>query len=103
MFEVRYLPLAKKDLSNIALYIADHLKASQAAIDLVDALDSSITRLKQFPYSCKVYQTIKELEDEYRILPVNNYLVLYVVIDEVVEIRRIVYAKVDLEKLIRHF
>lgn len=40
------------------------------------------------------------LEDEYRLLPVNNYLVLYVVIDNVVEIRRIVYAKMDLEKLI---
>lgn len=100
MFEIRYLPLAKKDLSNIAFYIADYLKATQAAIDLVDALDSSILRLKQFPYSCKVYQPIKALEDEYRLLPVNNYLVLYVVIDNVVEIRRIVYAKRDLKKLI---
>ena len=101
MFEIRYLPLAKKDLSNIALYIADHLKAPQAAIELVDALDSSISRLKQFPYSCKVYQPIKALEDEYRLLPVNNYIVLYVVIDNVVEIRRIVYAKMDLEKLLK--
>lgn len=100
MYEIKYLPLAKKDLSDIVLYIADHLKAPQAAIDLVDALESSISRLTQYPYSCMVYQPIKTLEDEYRLLPVNNYLVLYVVIDKVVEIRRIVYAKMDLTKLI---
>lgn len=99
MFQIRYVPLAKKDLSDITLYITDHLKAPQAAVDLVDALDSSISRLKIFPYSCKVYQPIKPLEDEYRLLPVNNYVVLYVVLDNIVEIRRIVYAKMNLEKL----
>jgi|SRR5680860_519279 len=100
MFEIRYLPLAKKDLSDIVLYITDHLKAPQAAIDLIDALDSSISRLTQFPYSCMVYQPFKTLDGEYRLLPVNNYLVLYVVVDNVVEIRRIVYSKMDLEKLV---
>lgn len=99
MYEIRYLPLARKDLSDITAYIAEHLKAPKAALDLLNALDESISRLEQFPYSCKVYQPIKELENEYRLLPVKNYAVFYVVKEKVVEIHRVVYAKMDLTKI----
>jgi len=61
MHKLRYLPLAQKDLRDIISYIADTLKAPKAAMDLVDALDHSISRLVQFPYSCKVYQPIEPL------------------------------------------
>ena len=98
MYEIRYLPLARKDLTDIVTYIADHLKA---AMDLLDALDESISRLEQFPYSYKVYQPVKVLEGEYRILPVKNYAVFSVVNEQVVEIHRIVYAKMDLSKVIK--
>ena len=101
MYEIRYLPLARKDLADIATYIADHLKASKAAMDLLNDLDKSISGLKQFPYSCKVYQTIKVLENEYRLLPVKNYAVFYVVKEKVVEIHRVIYAKMDLTKIIK--
>ncbi|MEW6623709.1 MAG: type II toxin-antitoxin system RelE/ParE family toxin [Bacillota bacterium] len=99
--KLRYLPLARKDLTDITTYIADHLKAPKAAMDLLNALDESISRLKQFPYSCKVYQPIRELENEYRLLPVKNYAVFYVVKEKVVEIHRVVYAKMDLTKIIK--
>ncbi|MGB4503938.1 MAG: type II toxin-antitoxin system RelE/ParE family toxin [Syntrophaceticus sp.] len=59
--EVKYLHLARKDLTDITTYIADHLKAPKAAVDLLNELDKSISRLEQFPYSCKVYQPIKGL------------------------------------------
>ncbi|NLP33698.1 MAG: type II toxin-antitoxin system RelE/ParE family toxin [Clostridiales bacterium] len=101
MYKIKYLPLAQKDLVEITNYISDTLKAPKAAIDLVDALDSSISRLSQFPYSHKVYQPIESIETEYRALPVKNYLVFYVVKEDEVEIHRIVYAKMDLGKIIR--
>lgn len=101
MYKLKYLPLALNDLRHIADYIADTLKAPKAAMDLLDALDESISRLEQFPYSCKVYQPIKELENEYRLLPVKNYAVFYVVKELVVEIHRVVYAKMDLTKVIK--
>ncbi|WP_339061733.1 hypothetical protein [Tepidibacillus marianensis] len=69
--------------------------------DLLDAFDTAVSILERFPYSNKVYQPIMTFKDEYRLLPVNNSVVLYVVIDQVVEIRRIVYAKMDLTKIIR--
>lgn len=101
MHEIRYLPLARKDLAAITNYIADHLKAPKAAIDLLDSLDESISRLGQFPYSCKVYQPIKTLTDEYRLLPVKNYAVFYIVKAQVVEIHRIIYSKMDLSNIIK--
>ena len=100
-YEIRYLPLARKDLTDITNYITDHLKAPKAAMDLLNALDESISRLEKFPYSCKVYQPIRELENEYRLLPVRNYAIFYVVKEKVVEIHRVVYAKMDLTKIIK--
>jgi toxin ParE1/3/4 len=101
MYEIRYLPLARKDLTDIVAYISSHLKAPKAAIDLLDALDKSISRLGQYPYSCKVYQPVKALKNEYRLLPVKNYAVFYVVKAQVVEIHRIVYARLDLTRIIK--
>lgn len=99
MYKLKYLPLAQKDLVNIMNYIAENLRAPKAAIDLIDALDSSILRLQQFPYSCRVYQSTEPLENEYRILTVKNYMVFYVVIENTVEIHRIIYAKMDIKNI----
>jgi addiction module RelE/StbE family toxin len=101
MYKLKYLPLAQKDLWNITSYIADNLKAPKAAMDFVNTLDNSISRLQQFPYSCKLYQPQESLEAEYRLLSVKNYLVFYIVTENEVEIHRIVYAKMNLEKLIK--
>jgi toxin ParE1/3/4 len=101
MYKLKYLLLAQKDLRDITSYIADNLKAPKAAMDLLDALDKSIFRLQQFPYSCKVYQPIEHLEAEYRMLPVKNYLVFYVVTEHEVEIQRIIYTKMNIENFIK--
>ncbi len=99
MHKIKYLPLALKDLKDIADYIFETLKAPKAAVDLIDVLDNSILDLQQFPYSCKLYQPIQSLETEYRMLPEKNYLVFYVVTEHDVEIHRIIYAKKDLERI----
>jgi|SRR5690625_4584084 len=99
IYKLKYLPLAQKDLRDITFYISHTLKNTQAAIDLVDALDNSISKLQTFPYANKVYQPVEPLETEYRISPVKSYLVFYVVTDHEIEIHRIVYAKRNLDRL----
>jgi len=101
MYKIRYLPIAQKDLQDIVLYILENLKSPKAAMDFIDTLDKSILRLKQYPYSCKLYQPKEPLESEYRFLPVKNYLVFYIVTENTIEIHRIIYAKMNLEKLIK--
>ena len=83
------------------MYIIDNLKSPKAAMDFINTLDKSILRLKQYPYSCKLYQPQESLEIEYRFLPVKNYLVFFVVTENIVEIHRIVYAKMNLEKIVK--
>jgi toxin ParE1/3/4 len=101
MYKIRYLPIAQKDLQDIVLYILENLKSPKAAMDFIDTLDESILRLKQYPYSCTLYQPKERLESEYRFLHVKNYLVFYLVAENIIEIHRVVYIKMDLKKLIK--
>jgi len=101
MYKPRYLPVALADLDSIVDYIADTLHAPQAAINFIDAVETGVNRLLSNPYICRVYQPIKPVDDEYRILEVKNYYVFYVVIGNIVEIRRVIYSKRDLSKIIK--
>lgn len=103
MYEIGYLPIAKQDLTEIVQYISGQLKAPQAAMDLLDAFDHSISLLKEFPYSHNLFHTLSPLEEEYRMLPVKNYVIFYVIREQhrVVEIHRIIYARMDLSHLIK--
>jgi len=103
MYEITYLPVARQDIENIILYISDQLKAPKAAIDLVDEFERSISLLREFPYAHKLYRPVRTLEEEYRMLPVKNYAVFYVVREQekIVEIHRVIYARMDLTKLIK--
>ncbi|MCT2536707.1 type II toxin-antitoxin system RelE/ParE family toxin [Aquibacillus koreensis] len=101
MYELQYLPLALKDLRGITDYITDTVRDPEAAMDFLNALNDSISMLQQFPYSYRIYQSIQPLESEYRLLPVKNYVVFYIVKEEVVEIHRVVYGKMDLTKVLK--
>ena len=100
MYKLRYLPLAKKDLEAIADYISDTLKAPQAALDFLDAVEAGINRLREYPFSCRVYEPLMPVDPEYRVLIVNNYLVFYIVNDDYVEIHRVIYGRRDLPRAI---
>lgn len=101
MYKLKYLPLALNDLRETTDYIANTLKAPKAAMDLLDTLDESILGIQQYPYSCRLYQPNKGLEAEYRLLPIKNYAVFYVVKEQVIEIHRIIYVKRDLTNFIK--
>lgn len=101
-YRLRYLNLAQSDLLDIVRYIGGQRYAPQAAAKLVDKLDEAISRLEQFPFSGHRYANKYRLEDEHRVLVVDNYLVFYVVYDSdaIVEIRRIIYGKRNYEELL---
>ena len=100
MYKIKYLPKALKDLTEIVDYITIILCNKKAALDFIDTLDHSVSRLHSFPYSYRLYQSQSLLDTEYRVLPVKNYLVFYVILDIVVEISRIVYARIDLDAML---
>ncbi|MGG4213768.1 type II toxin-antitoxin system RelE/ParE family toxin [Paenibacillus sp. FSL L8-0638] len=99
-YKLRYLTLAQSDLLEIVNYISEQLSAPQAAINLVDKLDRAISKLEQFPFSGHLYKKNFKLKDEFRMLVVENYIVFYVVFDDIIEIRRVIYSKRNHEKLL---
>ena len=101
-YKINYLPIARIDLIEIVDYISYNLKAPRAAINLIDEFNRAILRMKEFPYSCKIYNSkSKMLENEYRVLKVKNYMVFYVIKGNEVEIHRIIYSKMDVDKMLK--
>ena len=98
--EDSFLPIAQNYLQEIISHISNDLKAPLIALNLVDTLYTSISKLSEFPTLYREYYPSKPLIDKYRLISVKNYIVLYVVNENNVEIRRIIYAKMDYGKMI---
>ena len=82
MYKVVYLPTAREQLSDAAIYIATELSAPDAANDLLDEVDLQVTKLSEFPYRHPVYPTLYAMKHDIRYFPVKNYIVFYVVKEE---------------------
>ena len=102
MYELVYLPVAKSDIENIILYISERLSSHKTALNLLDAFEQTANTLKVFPYAHGVYKFSKPLTKEYRYVTVKNYIIFYTVFEDkkVVEIRRVLYGKMDFSKII---
>jgi len=101
MPEIKYLPSFQQELNAIVEYIIFTLEAPQAALNLLDELEKSINNLKTFPLAHRLYRPVKPIQTEYRVLTVKNHLVFYVVLDETIEIHRIIYRKRNLSQLVQ--
>lgn len=90
-YKIEYLPIAEEDLYNIIQYII--LDNPNAALAMADKLDQSISILELFPNSGTIPNDIRLQALNYRMLVVDPYLVFYVVLNDTVEIRRILHGK----------
>ncbi len=90
-YEIEYLPSAQKDIIDIVDYIK--LDNPSAALNFVDKLDDSISKLADFPLIGIVPKDSRLQLLNYRMLIVDNYLVIYVLKDNTVEIRRVIHGK----------
>lgn len=100
MYDVIYLPTARKQLEDIVDYIAIELNAPDAAFDFIDAVDAAAMSLAEMPYRHPIWHTRFAVLEEVRWLPVKNYNVFYKVFEEekIVEIRRVLHQLQDTEK-----
>lgn len=98
--ELRYLPRFEKELTDIVNYITYKLGNPSAAENLVDDVEKAIMKRLDSPLSYESCYSIYDREHDYYRIYVKNYVVYYVVIDNVMEVRRIVYGKRDRERLV---
>ena len=89
-YTLRYLPIAKQDLADAINYILNEFQNPIAAENTLNKIEKAIQeRLEHDPESFAVWPSKKKHEFPYRRINVGNYTVWYVVIDKVMEVRRI--------------
>ena len=99
-FTLRYLPLFEQDLSAAGDYIAYDLGNPTAALRLIEETERAIIKRLANPLSFEPYHSAKERDHPYYRIRIKSYTVFYVVIGYVMEVRRFVYSKRDLAKLV---
>ena len=99
-FELRYSPLFYEDLDKITDYLLLELKNEQAAKTLINTAEIAIKKRLTNPLSASPYPPINTRKYPYRRILVGNYLIFYVVIDNTMIIRRMLYGRRDLDRFI---
>lgn len=96
-YKLRFLPLFEEDLNEIVDYITYRLKNPIAAEALVSDVQKAIQSRLFCAEAFEPYHSAKERQHPYYRITVRNYTIFYVVIDDVMEVRRIVYSRRDLK------
>ena len=93
-FRIKYLPDTVTDRDEIREYLSLYYESTVRNFFIL--LKEKIAKLKDFPYSCPVY----EYDHDYRRLVVGDYLVFYIVNEDakIVEIHRIFHSSRDIRR-----
>lgn len=90
-YKVRYLPVFQEDLIEATTYISNVLKNPTAANKLLEQIEKTILETSKDPLLYEPYRSAKQRKATYYRIFVKNFVVYYVVIDDVMEVRRLLY------------
>ncbi|WP_165055276.1 MULTISPECIES: type II toxin-antitoxin system RelE/ParE family toxin [unclassified Adlercreutzia] len=99
-YRLQYLPLFWDDLNAAVSYLKYVLRAPEAAERFVDAVEAGILAHLENPTIALVYKTTRERPLPYYWFEVGSYMVFYVVFDDVMEVRRLIYGARDLTRML---
>ena len=101
-FHLKFTAAAYDDLEQIYSYISKKLLAETAADNLLEKIESSIMRLKKFPYSGSLVSDEPLRKRGYRKLIIDNYIVIYLVneMDKQTVIMRILYGAQNYQNIL---
>jgi len=99
-FDLRYLPLFERDLAAAHDYIAFTLQNPAAALRLIEDTEKAILRRLDNPLGFQSYHSSRKRKHLYYRINIRNFSVFYVVIGNVMEVRRFVYSKRNLSEIV---
>lgn len=99
-FKLLYSPLFYADLDKITDYILYELKNEPAAIKLINDVEAAIKQRQADPLRVAIYQSLNERKHPYRRIIIGNYLIFYVVMDDTMFVRRMLYGRRDLDRIL---
>lgn len=105
IFEIEISAQADNDLRNVYEYIAYELQSPENASGQLDRLEESILSLDQMPERFRAYEKEPWHSRGLRLMPVDNYCVLYIpdVEKSVVTIIRVMYGGRDIDMQLQKF
>jgi len=99
-YTLNYLPQFEHDLAAARDYITFTLQNSEAALRLVEDAEKAILKRLDSPLSFQPYPSVRKRKHPYYRINVRNFSIFYVVIENVMEVRRFVYSKRNLPEII---
>ena len=93
-YKLIYLPLFEQDLIQTVSYITNVLSNTDAAEKLVNDIEDAIQERLEYPLAFEPFPSKKRDYPYYRIY-IRNYVIYYVVIGDVMEVRRFLYGARD--------
>lgn len=100
-YKLSFLPLFESDLIEITDYITNNLNNPEVALRLVDDIEIAINRRLETPLAFAPYSSSKNRPYPYYRINIRNFSVFYVVIGDTMEVRRVLYAKRNIDNLLR--
>jgi mRNA-degrading endonuclease RelE of RelBE toxin-antitoxin system len=97
-YVLRYLSHFEEDLNKTVDYIAFKLHNKTAALEFVESVEIAISDRLNTPLSFEPYPSKRKRKHPYYRIYVKNYSIFYVVIDNVMEVRRLIYSKRNLKQ-----
>lgn len=100
-YKLSILPLFEDDLDEIVDDITVRLRNPNAAERLVDDVEAAIRKRLEMPERFEPDPSTRDREHPYDTIQVRNFTVFYVVIEDTMEVRRILYSRRDMRKLLQ--
>lgn len=97
-YKIKIFPAAKSDLIEMIEYLNRLLP--DVAIKQYDNIIKKVSTLVEMPERCPLLKTNELRQKGYRAFIIENYIIFYVIKDNIVEIRRILYGKRQYEFLL---
>ena len=92
-YKLRFLPQFSEDLNEIVDYICYELQNPAAAERFIELVEQAIAERTTCAEAFEPYHSIRERAYPYYRIYVKHYTVFYVVIGDIMEVRRIIYQK----------
>ena len=99
-YKLTFLPIFEKDLIEVTSYITNTLQNPGAAHQLLDDIETAIEKRLVAPLSFAPFQSSKTREYPYYRINVRNFSIFYVVIGDTMEVRRLIYAKRNINEIL---
>ena len=93
--QVEFSELARLDLHGIHDYISNELDSPETARRIIERLTSSAANLGRFPHLGRSLDEMIERRTDYRFLACHGYLLFYRILDDHVEIERVLNGRMN--------